>query len=58
MLKRRRYMLTAAIVLLLVLFGVLLYDSLSGMRTGPSANGTYFVMREAERNERNDGIVL
>ena len=46
MLKRRRYMLTA-------LFGVLLYDSLSGMRTGPSANGTYFVMREAERNERD-----
>ena len=37
----------------LVLFGVLLYDSLSGMRTGPSANGTYFVMREVERNERD-----
>ena len=53
MFKKRRYMLTAAIVLLLVLFGVLLYDSLSGMRTGPSANGTYFVMREAERNERD-----
>ncbi len=49
MLKRRRYMLTAAIVLLLTLFGLLLYDSLSGVRTGPkSANGTYFVMQEAQ----------
>lgn len=52
MLKKRRYMLTAAIVLLLVLFGVLLYDSLSGLRTSPSAKGTFFVMREAEHHER------
>lgn len=54
MLKKRRYILTAAIILLLMLLGMLLYDVLSDMRTGPrSTNGTYFVMQEAKPHGRS-----
>ena len=47
MLRKRRYMLIAAVVLLMALFGVLLYDTLTGVRTRPGTNGVYFVMQEA-----------
>ena len=54
MLKKRRYILTAAIILLLMLLGMLLYDVLSDVRTGPrSTNGTYFVMQEANTHGRS-----
>ena len=47
MLRKRRYMLIAAAVLLAALLGMFLYDTLTGVRTSPGANGVYFVMGEA-----------
>ncbi len=53
MLKRRRYILAAVVVLLLALLGVLLYQALRGIGAAPDANGAYFVMQEGQPHGKN-----
>ena len=48
MLRKRRYMMIAAALLLMALLGMFLYDTFTGVRTSPGANGVYFVMEGTE----------